>query len=115
MKARWASSSPAGKRKHQELVKVNQKRYRQQIAELVTKFREHGCRFCPEKATCCLSAHHLDPAKKDFSISQAGNKGASLEKVVAELEKCICVCHNCHAKIHAGLISAASPGDTTVS
>ena len=28
----------------------------------------------------------------------------NLKKVAAELAKCICVCQNCHAKVHAGLL-----------
>lgn len=47
--------------------------------------------------------HHLDPNQKDFGI---GSKGytRSFDKVKKELDKCICVCANCHREIHAGLI-----------
>ena len=50
-----------------------------------------------------LGFHHLDPNQKDFSI---GSKGytRSFDKVKKELDKCICVCANCHREIHAGLI-----------
>jgi len=50
----------------------------------------------------CLQAlvfHHLDPSKKDFSIS--GNHTRSWKSVREELDKCVLVCSNCHSEIHA--------------
>lgn len=49
------------------------------------------------------SSTTLDPNQKDFGI---GSKGytRSFDKVKKELDKCICVCANCHREIHAGLI-----------
>jgi predicted HNH restriction endonuclease len=64
-----------------------------------------AARFVRKTDACCLSAHHLDPAKKDFAIGRFLSNGASAKRVLAELVKCICVCENCHRKIHAGLIS----------
>lgn len=54
----------------------------------------------------CMSAlefHHLDQNKKDFSISVNGYT-MSWEKIKNELDKCVCVCANCHREIHSGLI-----------
>lgn len=75
------------------------------IKEVINSFRKDGCVICKEKEFCCLSAHHLDPTKKDFSISVGKSRRMAPGKVSAELEKCICVCENCHRKIHAGLIT----------
>jgi predicted Zn-ribbon and HTH transcriptional regulator len=52
--------------------------------------------------------HHRDPAGKDFGLSDKGIY-RSWERTVAELEKCVMVCANCHAEIHAGLRELA-PG-----
>lgn len=74
------------------------------IAVLLEEFRKNGCIKCGESVSCCLDAHHLDPSSKDFNIGEAYNKRVKLDVVAAELKKCICVCKNCHAKIHAKLI-----------
>lgn len=51
----------------------------------------------------CLKAlefHHLDPNKKDFTIS---NDHFKLIDAVAESKKCILLCSNCHKEYHAGM------------
>ena len=48
----------------------------------------------------CLKAlefHHLDPSKKDFTIS---NDHFKLLDAVAESKKCILICSNCHKELH---------------
>ena len=61
-----------------------------------------GCRFCNyNKSIRALHFHHIDPALKEFAISQ---RIRSWDAVVEELKKCVLVCSNCHAEIHDGLI-----------
>lgn len=48
-----------------------------------------------------LDFHHLNPKEKEFQITHLYYKG--LDYLKAELDKCILVCANCHAEIHAGL------------
>lgn len=67
--------------------------------------RESGCKICQEKAECCLSFHHLDPAKKDFDVSSGIRKGYSRNKVLKEIAKCVVLCENCHRKLHNRLVS----------
>jgi hypothetical protein len=43
-------------------------------------------------------------------VGNYGSRQPSLENFIAELAKCICVCENCHRKIHAGVI--VLPTDT---
>lgn len=50
----------------------------------------------------CLGAlefHHIDPTKKDFSLSHL-KRYAFNEVVKEELDKCILLCANCHREIH---------------
>lgn len=62
------------------------------------------CCICGyNKCMSSLDFHHIDPNQKDFSISE--QKGMNFEKLKKELDKCICVCRNCHSEIHDGLIS----------
>jgi excisionase family DNA binding protein len=48
-----------------------------------------------------LQFHHLDPARKSFSLSQQG-VARSLEKARAEAAKCVLMCANCHAEVEGG-------------
>ena len=51
----------------------------------------------------CLKAlefHHIDPTKKDFTIS---NDHFRLIDAVKESKKCILICSNYHKELHDGL------------
>ena len=50
-----------------------------------------------------LQFHHLDPKTKSFTIAHKG-KCRDWQVMVAEAEKCILLCANCHAEAHCGLI-----------
>lgn len=45
-----------------------------------------------------LEFHHTDPTQKEFHLGE--KRGLAFDKLVAELDKCIMVCRNCHAEIH---------------
>lgn len=63
-----------------------------------------SCVVCNEDESACLDFHHKDPSKKDRDINQLlGRYG--WEKILKEIEKCVCVCSNCHRKIHAKVIT----------
>lgn len=71
---------------------------------IISRYKENtGCEYCMEDDPVALHFHHLDPSQKKFTI---GNKAQSwampLSVLFEEIEKCIVVCANCHAKIHAG-------------
>lgn len=46
--------------------------------------------------------HHIDPSDKVFGVSEDGIP-RSWPKIVAELEKCVMLCANCHREVHAGV------------
>lgn len=75
------------------------KRNKRLCDKLVAEFRKDGCLLCKEKEPCCLSAHHL--RDKEFSIG--GGEHLAISRVNAELKKCVCLCENCHRKVHAGI------------
>lgn len=61
------------------------------------------CQICGySRYVGALDFHHLDPNQKEYQISDL--RSYSLEVMKTELDKCICVCRNCHAEIHHGLI-----------
>ena len=45
--------------------------------------------------------HHLDPKKKDFSITDKLQR-LPFEKIKEEADKCILLCANCHRVEHSG-------------
>lgn len=69
-----------------------------------TKFddwkHERGCSMCSENDPACLDLHHLDPKEKEGVLS--GMMDLAWDVIMMEASKCVVVCRNCHAKIHAG-------------
>lgn len=65
------------------------------------KERKTKCCICGETEYCCLELHHI--RDKQYNISQAVKK-LPTRLFVKELDKCICVCANCHRKIHNNVI-----------
>jgi len=60
------------------------------------------CLVCKyNKCFAALHFHHLNPKDKSFNISSK-NGWVVTER---ELEKCVLLCSNCHAEVHAKLIN----------
>jgi len=62
--------------------------------------RNHPCEHCGESDIRCLQFHHKDPTQKDNTICNAARLGWSNKRIKKEIDKCIVLCANCHAKIH---------------
>lgn len=90
------------RRKHKALVRRNSGLRSAEIRQEVAQFKAAGCALCDERDPCCLTAHHVDPAQKRFAISEAPTRKVGRAKFTAELAKCVCLCENCHRKVHAG-------------
>ena len=61
------------------------------------------CQICGyDRYSGALHFHHLDPASKKFAISRNGHT-RSIDKVRAEVAKCVLLCSNCHAEVEAGI------------
>lgn len=89
--------------KYSNQVSVRNKQRADVAKQLLNDYKEaHPCVVCGETCVACLDFHHTDPTQKDFTVSQRQN--GSLALLMEEVQKCVVVCRNCHAKIHAGLI-----------
>lgn len=84
---------------HYRKEKMSQaQKYRVRNQEIVRKFKlAKGCQKCGFSAHhVALELHHRDPKAKEFKI---GCTTCSLNRLMAEIDKCEVLCSNCH-KIH---------------
>lgn len=60
---------------------------------------EQSCERCGESDNACLDWHHLDPSQKEHEVAfLLCNR--SKKAILEEIDKCICLCSNCHRKLH---------------
>jgi hypothetical protein len=72
--------------------------WKKQKKLLLIQHKGGKCERCGyNKCEEALEFHHLDPTKKDFTIS---SNSYSFQKMKTEADKCILVCSNCHREIH---------------
>ena len=65
----------------------------------LNKFKQaHPCVKCGCSKFYLIDFHHLNPAEKDFTISD--NSHAKIETLMKEIDKCVPLCANCHREFH---------------
>ena len=78
---------------------------RKQKREEYKAFKENlVCLLCAETDPICLDFHHIDPTKKESTISYAFHS-YSKKRLEEEISKCVVLCSNCHRRVHAGSVS----------
>lgn len=98
-KNKFNDSSEVKKRRKSLNVINWKKEKKKQLVE----YKGGNCEKCGYNR--CLSAlefHHIDPKKKDFSVS---THNYSFERMRKEADKCILLCSNCHREFHSGIIN----------
>jgi phage terminase large subunit-like protein len=84
--------------KNKEYFKDNNRRNRDKKRKWVREYKKsHPCVKCGESDPCCLDFHHFED-NKEANIADLMKNGASIERIQAEIEKCIVLCANCHRK-----------------
>lgn len=73
-------------------------KYHQKMRALNDYKKTLSCSKCGDNRFYLLEFHHIDPSKKDYSISD--NTNAKFETILKEIEKCIPLCANCHREFH---------------
>jgi hypothetical protein len=72
-----------------------------------------GCFDCGENDIRCLELHHLNPKMKHPRLkkyrTRGGLAGLSYKEIVAEINKCIVLCSNCHRKREVKPLKQAPP------
>ena len=107
MKCEWHLCENEAKRKYCSTKCKNKAavdRFRKNQKRKAVEYKGGCCQVCGyNKYQGALEFHHLDPNEKDFGIGQSGITRV-WEDVKKELDKCICVCSNCHKEIHAEFV-----------
>ena len=72
------------------------RRRKRERKEYIRSFKTR-CEICGEDHIACLDFHHPQE-DKEFTICTS--MYMSKEKLKEEIDKCICLCSNCHRKLH---------------
>jgi transcription elongation factor Elf1 len=59
-----------------------------------------SCVRCGENHSACINFHHVNPSNKDRDVARLAGDGVTEVRILKEIEKCIVLCANCHAKEH---------------
>jgi transposase len=80
-------------------------RRRRRVKEILVEEAGGRCRLCGyDRCVAALEFHHLDPTMKEFGVAQNG-MARSIERLRAEVRKCVLLCSNCHAEVESGFAS----------
>ena len=84
---------------------------RRRIKEILVRDAGGSCVVCGfSEYMGALHFHHVDPARKAFSVSREGVT-RSLARAREEANKCVLLCANCHAMVEAGVLNLAAAAD----
>jgi transposase len=82
-------------------------RRRRRVKEILVAEAGGACRLCGyDRCVAALQFHHVDRATKEFGVA-AGGMARSLERMRAEVRKCVLLCANCHVEVEADLVALA--------
>jgi DNA-directed RNA polymerase subunit RPC12/RpoP len=71
------------------------------VQQLKTEAGGRCSRCGYDRCMDALEFHHTDPTQKEFHLGEA--RGLNIDKLRAELSKCLLVCRNCHTELHAAM------------
>lgn len=76
---------------------------RRRVKEILVDEAGGQCALCGyDRYAGALAFHHLDPSTNVTALAAKG-RALSIERLRAEAQKCVLLCHNCHAEVEAGL------------
>tara|TARA_R110000796_G_C14211194_1_gene393290 strand:- start:32 stop:490 length:459 start_codon:yes stop_codon:yes gene_type:complete len=70
----------------------------------IFKYKGGECAHCKLREPDLLEVydyHHIDPSAKSYTVSKI--MYGPLDRLIAEVDKCLLLCSNCHRKEHARL------------
>lgn len=82
---------------HKKNVLKRNRKVRKIIQKWLQEIKKTGCILCNEKEICCIDFHHLYDKKYEVRELLSSYR---LTQAVAEINKCVLLCANCHRKVH---------------
>lgn len=82
---------------HNGYVKQQYQKRKQIVQELKSNC---SCAKCGDTRGYVLDYHHIDPNVKDATVARLTSNSTKIETALAEIEKCIVLCANCHREFH---------------
>lgn len=58
------------------------------------------CAKCGETRLHVIQFHHIDHTEKSYEITAAKARRKDTECLIPEINKCVCLCANCHFEFH---------------
>ena len=81
---------------------ANSKAYRERKRAKI-QAQKTPCIVCGfDKHPEAIDFHHINQSNKSFAVAEMMGKSWNL--IQAEIDKCVCLCANCHRLHHAGII-----------
>ena len=69
----------------------------------LVEYKGGKCILCGyNKYVGALHFHHINPSSKEFEVTE---RIRAFERMKKESDKCVILCANCHAEVHAGISS----------
>lgn len=62
--------------------------------------KDSCCAKCGDTREYILDYHHIDPSIKENTVARLVSNSYGMDKVLAEIDKCILLCANCHREFH---------------
>ena len=78
-----------------------QRKRRKERKEFINSLKT-PCILCHEHDPVVIDFHHVDPSNKIKNVTDLRN--CKNETIIAEVSKCVCLCANCHRRVHAGTV-----------
>lgn len=77
-------------------------RHRWHLKAVMVEYKGGKCQLCNyNRNRRSLDFHHVDPSTK--SMGFGANHNRSWQSIREELDKCVCLCRNCHGEVEEAL------------
>lgn len=83
---------------HSLFMKNKYQQKRETIGEIKSQLSCKKCGY--NEYPVALDFHHIDPTQKDATVARMLANNYELNRTLQEIDKCICLCANCHRVFH---------------
>lgn len=99
-KKNWRKRNPDYFKKYQtehaKQYRETNERYRKSRLDMITALKT-DCVKCGETRRYVIQFHHINPDDKEHTLASSA---IGKETALREIEKCVCLCANCHMEFH---------------